>query len=62
MCLVWVKQAKDILEAAPEVGSAVFIINELNAVEKYLTGSDSSSTSEDISQKLQMIETLIDSI
>ena len=62
MCLVWVKQAKDILEAAPEVGSAVFITNELNAVEKYLTGSDSSSTSEDISQKLQMVETLIASI
>ena len=62
MCLVWVKQAVDILEAAPEVGSAVFIINELQAVEKYLTGSDSSSTSEDVNSKLQMIEQLIESI
>lgn len=59
MCLVWVKQAVEILEGAPEVSSAVFIINELQAVEKYLTGSDSSSTSTDIDSKLQMVETLV---
>lgn len=62
MCLVWIKQAVDILEKAPEISSGVFIINELKAVEKYLTGSDSASTSEDIASKLQMIEVLAESI
>ncbi|WP_430885744.1 hypothetical protein [Fusibacter sp. JL216-2] len=59
MCLVWVKQAVDILDASPEISSAGFIVNELSAIEKYLTGSDTSSTSEDINGKLQMIEQLI---
>ncbi len=62
MCLVWIKQAVEILEKAPEVSSGTFMINELSAVEKYLTGSDSKSTSEDVSSKLQMVETLIDGI
>ncbi len=62
MCLVWTKQAKDILEKAPEVSSAGFIMNELSSVEKYLTGSDTSSTTQDIISKLDMVKTLVNDI
>jgi len=62
MCLVWIKQATDILDKATEVSSAGFISNELSSVEKYLTGSNSSSTYEDIISKIQMIETLMQDI
>jgi len=62
MCLVWIKQAIEILDKATEVSSAGFISNELSSIEKYLTGSDSSSTSEDVISKIQMIETLMQDI
>ncbi len=62
MCLVWTKQAVDILNKSPEISSAGFIVNELSAIEKYLTGSDTSSTSQDIHSKLDMIKTLLKDI
>lgn len=62
MCQVWLKKAVDIINADPSISSANFIINEISAVNKYLTGSDTSSTSETIYAKLGMIETLIKDI
>lgn len=59
MCLVWLKQAIEILEKETEFSSAGFIESELGAIEKYLTGKDTSSISADIDSKLQMIETLM---
>lgn len=60
MCLVWLKQATEILEKDTELSSAGFIVNELSAIEKYLTGKDTSSTSADVSSKIKMIETLLE--
>lgn len=59
MCLVWLKQAVDLLEKEVEFSSGGFIVNELNAIEAYLTGKDRSSTSADVNSKIQMIETLL---
>lgn len=59
MCLVWMKQAVEILEKDIELSSAGFIVNELSAIERYLTGKDTSSTRADIDSKLRMIETLL---
>ncbi len=59
MCLVWIKQATEILANAPELSSAGFIEGELMAIEKYLTGKDKSSTTADIDSKVKMIETLL---
>lgn len=60
MCLVWIKQATDILSKETELSSAGFIESELNAIEKYLTGKDTSSTTADIDSKVKMIETLLE--
>ncbi len=60
MSLVWLKQAVEILEKEEALSSAGFIENELSAIEKYLMGKDTSSTSADIDSKLKMIETLLE--
>lgn len=60
MCLVWIKQATEILGKATELSSAGFIESELAAIEKYLTGKDKSSTTADIDSKVKMIETLLE--
>jgi hypothetical protein len=62
MCLVWLKQAIDLLEKEVELSSAGFIVNELNAIEAYITGKDRSSTSADVTSKIQMIETLLEDL
>lgn len=59
MCLVWLKQAVDLLEKEVDFSSGGFIVNELNVIEAYITGKDTSSTSSDINSKIQMIETLL---
>ena len=60
MCLVWIKQANDILDKETELSSAGFVQSELAAIEKYLTGKDKSSTTADIDSKVKMIETLLE--
>lgn len=60
MCIVWINQAKELLEKDDALSSAVFIANELEAIENYLTGKASSLTSADIDSKIQMIETLLE--
>ncbi|MBN2899138.1 MAG: hypothetical protein JXO44_10230 [Clostridia bacterium] len=59
MCLVWLKQAIELLEKETDLSSGMFIVNELGAIEAYLIGKDTSSTSADVISKIQMIETLL---
>jgi hypothetical protein len=59
MCLVWLKQARELLEKDDTLSSGIFIINELEAIEGYLLGSASSMTSADVDSKVQMIMTLL---
>jgi len=61
-CRTWLKTAISILENAPEVSSGNFIISEMTDIDKWLAGSDSKSTSEDMFSKLDMIDTLLKDI
>ena len=56
-CKTWLKTAIEILKNT-DSGSADFIMSELTAVDKWLAGGDSSSTSEDILSRIQTAETL----
>ncbi|MCT4633160.1 MAG: hypothetical protein N4A76_10510 [Firmicutes bacterium] len=62
MCLVWLKQAIDIIEKETDLSSGAFILGGLKEIEAYLTGKDGSSSSRDIISKIEMIESLVASI
>lgn len=59
MCLVWLKKAVEILENERDLSSGDFIIGELNSLEKYIVGNDSSSSSRDMMSKIDMVVTLL---
>lgn len=62
MCRVWLKTAMEILTKNINLGSASYMRSELEAVDKWFSGGDAKSTSNDILAKLKTVESLVDSL
>lgn len=58
-CRVWLKTVLTILDGHPEISSQGFMMSEIEDIDKFLSGSNSSLTSNDIYSKLEMVETLL---
>lgn len=59
-CRNWIKTAKDSIEKSG-LSSSNFILSLLDEIDGYFSGSDKKLTSNDIREKINMIESLLES-
>ena len=59
-CRNWIKTAKDSIEKSG-LSSSNFIASILDEIDGYFSGSDSQLTSNDVRDKINMVESLLES-
>lgn len=59
-CRNWIKTAKDSIEKSG-LSSSNFIMSILDEIDGYFSGSDTKLTSNDVREKISMIESLLES-
>jgi len=59
-CRNWIKTAKDSIEKSG-LSSSNFIDSILGEIDGYFSGSDSKLTSNDVREKINMVESLLES-
>ena len=59
-CRNWIKTAKDSIEKSG-LSSSNFIMSILDEIDGYFSGSDSKLSSNDVREKMNMVESLLES-
>ena len=59
-CRNWIKTAKDSIEKSG-LSSSNFILSILDEIDGYFSGSDTQLSSNDVREKINMIESLLES-
>lgn len=60
-CRTWLKTAMDIIEKS-ELDNGDFIISNLKGADAYFSGADSISTSNNVIDKIKMVEALLQNV